>query len=841
MASARSSDLLRHVRTLFGAGVVAGLSDAQLLERFTTQSTTAANAALTAEEAFAALVARHGPMVLGVCRRALHDQGEVEDAFQATFLVLVRRAGSVRAGDSLGRWLYGVACRVAAKARARSLRLRSRAARLRVDPAAQDNDCAAERVGLLAALDEEVSRLPEKYRAPIVLCHLEGLTHAQAAARLRWPVGTVSGRLSRARGLLKDRLVGRGLGPTAGILGSLLAADEVRVAVPEHLARGTARAAVRLSLGGVSQAGAASASTLALVRSVSRAAVLVKLKAGAAVLLALALAGAAVAAAAAGAGAGGTNRSGDRGSGQLPVVVANHPGPPAVDRPADEIVKDLETLLKRARRSFTSQEEWTKTFASIAALADELRTAYPGDPRVPRYLVERWTALNLIGRRTEVYAEIAAILATTKDPALRKDALFVEACLRFLEPIGAPAVLSLAESFARQAPGDNRAGELLYQAANRVDSAWYTLLGLVVILGLLMALTAATAWLRPLCRFAIRLGKVVLIPLVVLLCGLRLLANDRLNAIIGVLYDRVTDGSALGMILSWPFALMGLFPDSLSEADKHQRIMALAPLLFGQAFQQIRNLAGSGRAAFALVLAAIIAVFVVEACRRFAKSPLRRASIVRLGTIGFLGVLAVVCAGDALLIAHQGKTIRDRVAREYPDSFRGRLLQGEQRQRQRIGEPFELEFNDAITGRRVSMKDLRGKVVVVDFWATWCGPCVGEIPEMKRLYEQYHDKGVEFLGVSEDLPEADGGLEALKKFVAEWQIPWPQYYQGHDNKRIVSGCPTDDFSEYWGISGIPMVFLVDAEGRLYSTEARGRLRTLIPRLLKNSPANFRDR
>ena len=156
-----------------------------------------------AEAAFAALVARHGPMVLGVCRCALPDPNDVEDAFQATFLVLVRRARSVRVGDSLGRWLYGVARRVAAKAQARSERARIRSLPLGREPVASEPP--ADRIELLAALDEEVSRLPEKYLAPVVLCDLEGLTHAQAAARLRWPVGTVSGRLSRARDLLKNR------------------------------------------------------------------------------------------------------------------------------------------------------------------------------------------------------------------------------------------------------------------------------------------------------------------------------------------------------------------------------------------------------------------------------------------------------------------------------------------------------------------------------------------------------------------------------------------------------------------------------------------------------------
>ncbi len=122
MAKARSSGLLHQVNTLFGAGVAGGLSDAELLDRFLSRSAAAQDAALAAEAAFATLVARHGPMVLGVCRRALADPNDVDDAFQATFLVLVRRARSVRVEDSLGRWLYGVARRVAAKALARSER-----------------------------------------------------------------------------------------------------------------------------------------------------------------------------------------------------------------------------------------------------------------------------------------------------------------------------------------------------------------------------------------------------------------------------------------------------------------------------------------------------------------------------------------------------------------------------------------------------------------------------------------------------------------------------------------------------------------------------------------------
>ena len=445
----------------FQRGVIAGLSDAELLERFTVQEAAADDATLAAEAAFAALVARHGPMVLGVCRRALADPGEVEDAFQATFLVLVHRARSVRAGDSLGRWLYGVARRVAAKARVRSERARVRSAPLEVEPAVLVS--SADRIELLAALDEEVSRLPEKYRAPVVLCHLEGLTHAEAADRLRWPVGTVSGRLSRARGLLKDRLVRRGLAPTAGSMVALLATDGARAAVPEPLAGVTVRAAIRLSMGGVSQAGAVSASALSLMSEVLWAAVAVKLKAAAAVLLAVAVVGAAVGSDV-GRPSAGPGRGLEPAPAQAPAATVNTVAHPSADhRPADEIVKELEALLKTARRPLR-HEVFVETHSQIAGLVGELRAVYPDDPRVARYLPKRWASLNSIRMRDVVYAEIREVLRTTRDPALRKDALFLETCLRFLEPIDGHAAVSLAESFARQAPDDKRAGELLYQA-----------------------------------------------------------------------------------------------------------------------------------------------------------------------------------------------------------------------------------------------------------------------------------------------------------------------------------------------------------------------------------------
>jgi thiol-disulfide isomerase/thioredoxin len=141
----------------------------------------------------------------------------------------------------------------------------------------------------------------------------------------------------------------------------------------------------------------------------------------------------------------------------------------------------------------------------------------------------------------------------------------------------------------------------------------------------------------------------------------------------------------------------------------------------------------------------------------------------------------------------------------------------------RVGKPFELAFADATTGTPVSIKGLKGKVVVVDFWATWCGPCVAELPKMKELYQKYRRQGVEFIGVSLDQPRDEGGLDKLAQFVESNEIPWPQFYQGDGWK--------SEFSSSWGIRSIPAVFLVDAEGKLASTKARGKLEELIPEYL----------
>ncbi|MHB1559748.1 MAG: RNA polymerase sigma factor, partial [Isosphaeraceae bacterium] len=196
MTRLRSQSLVTQLRSLFAGGTLAGLGEGELLDRFV---------GARDEPAFEELVARHGPMVLAVCRRWLADPEDVEDAFQATFLVLVRKAGSLRDRQSVGPWLYGVAHRVARQARASALRRRDREMRVIEHRApsgqAAEPDPSDELAGreVIGAIEAEILRLPEKHRSAAVLCLVQGQSHEAAARALGWPLGTLKTRIAEAR------------------------------------------------------------------------------------------------------------------------------------------------------------------------------------------------------------------------------------------------------------------------------------------------------------------------------------------------------------------------------------------------------------------------------------------------------------------------------------------------------------------------------------------------------------------------------------------------------------------------------------------------------------------
>jgi RNA polymerase sigma factor (sigma-70 family) len=274
LKNGEAGSAIHDLQALFEGGTVVGLSDGQLLERFIARRD---------EAAFEAIVRRHGPMVFGVCRRILRGRHDAEDAFQATFLVLARRAASVAPREKVGDWLHGVAYRTAVKARAVSARRRAREGltpEVPEQPLARDEGPEP----LLAALDREVSRLPEIYRLPIVLCELEEKTHKEAAEQLGWPIGTLSGRLSRARSLLARRLSRNGPALSTGALAALMARDAT--AGPTGVtASSLARAAVSFANGQVLAAEASSAGAAALTEGMLKMMFLSRLKIAAAMVL----------------------------------------------------------------------------------------------------------------------------------------------------------------------------------------------------------------------------------------------------------------------------------------------------------------------------------------------------------------------------------------------------------------------------------------------------------------------------------------------------------------------------------------------------------------------------
>src|SRR5262245_2156401 len=238
--SAEVPPVLRYLRRVLDDPTAQGVGDADLLQRF---------AARRDEAAFELLLWRHAGMVLSVCRGVLRDHHLAEDAFQATFLALARKAGSIARRDAVAGWLYRVAYHAALKARGRRGRCPAPESLAEPDslPAREEGPDPAGH-DLAPLLHEELARLPDKYRTPLVLCFLEGQSHADAARQLGWPRGTVAGRVARAREILRQRLTRRGVVLSAALFGTALTAASVS-AVPPALVSATAQGAVAFASG----------------------------------------------------------------------------------------------------------------------------------------------------------------------------------------------------------------------------------------------------------------------------------------------------------------------------------------------------------------------------------------------------------------------------------------------------------------------------------------------------------------------------------------------------------------------------------------------------------------
>jgi len=272
MATQRLARIVQDLRGLAASHHAAEATDGDLLARFSRQRDAAA---------FEALVRRHGPMVRGVCQRVLRDPNDADDAFQATFLVLVRKAGSLCAPAMVGNWLHGVAYRIALQARHAAAKRRDKEAHAMVPREAPEEIW----VELRPLLDQELDRLPAKHRTIVLLCDLEGKTRKETAHLLGCPEGTVASRLARARAMLAKRLARHVPGLASSSLGSVLAQNATSAGVPPSLLSSTVQAAGRFAAG--SAAGLVPGKVLALTEGVLKTMLLKRLVKSAAFLTAI--------------------------------------------------------------------------------------------------------------------------------------------------------------------------------------------------------------------------------------------------------------------------------------------------------------------------------------------------------------------------------------------------------------------------------------------------------------------------------------------------------------------------------------------------------------------------
>lgn len=274
MPSGELGSVLRRIRRVIGMQAVADSPDRELLERFVNRSE---------EEAFEALLRRHGPLVLAACRRMLSEPHDVEDAFQATFFIFVRKARGIARGEAVGSWLYRVAYHASARVRARAARQRARETPLTETYIAASDRAEGWR-DLEPLVDDAVNRLPEKYRRPIVLCCLEGKSNEEAARELGCPIGTVGTRLSRARERLRAMLTRRGVTVPAAALTAVLEQGTASAAVPAGLLSSTLQAGMLLAAGETAAAGTFSPAVATLASGVARGMMLGRLRSTALVL-----------------------------------------------------------------------------------------------------------------------------------------------------------------------------------------------------------------------------------------------------------------------------------------------------------------------------------------------------------------------------------------------------------------------------------------------------------------------------------------------------------------------------------------------------------------------------
>jgi RNA polymerase sigma-70 factor (ECF subfamily) len=385
MPNSATSSLLQPVYRAALLRDGAGLSDGELLEGFIARHD---------GTYFEALVRRHGPMVLGVCRRILRDAHAADDAFQAAFLVLAQRAASIMPREGVGNWLYGVAYRTALAARKAAARRRARERQVSEMPQPKIEEETW--LELLPVLDQELNRLPARYRVAVVLCHLEGRTRKDAAAQLGLPVGTLSGRLTTAMRLLAKRMSKNGLALSGAALAAALTPATTSACVPPSLVATTVRGTGLLAAGQPA-VGLLSTEIAALAKDVSKSMLLAKLKVATAVILTFALVGAG-----ASAFAYRTFTVGQTGDQPQVVVRENNKGPEKA-RQDDQPILDVPEASQKPVAEKSDKELLEGYWIPVGCMVDGKKISHD-DPKLKKWrLIFKGDTVTLPGSQEVPY------------------------------------------------------------------------------------------------------------------------------------------------------------------------------------------------------------------------------------------------------------------------------------------------------------------------------------------------------------------------------------------------------------------------------------------------------
>jgi RNA polymerase sigma factor (sigma-70 family) len=720
MAIRKPAEITCALRSLWTAGSGVGLSDSELLARF------ADGAPDASDTAFEVLVDRHGSMVLRVCRDILDDPHDADDAFQATFLVLVRRAGTIREPRRLSSWLHGVATRVALRARREAAR-RRQVEELGACIGARLIDCRGVSFPE-PALHEELARLPEKYRAPIVLCYLQDLTHEQAAQHLGWPVGTVRGRLARARELLRGRFERRGLTVPAAFLGAGLITGKARAFVPAALAESTVTAA------GAVAASSRAAHSGPLVRGRGRG------------IFAKVIPGTAIAA---------LLISGAIGLGLL--AAASRLSAPA--QPVQQPKGNATDSRDHADRS-EIQGTWS--------MFDEIVYHLDGIAQPPKRYKFTWS--------------ITADTITTND-----DEGFASQVYRYkLDPTAHPKTIEM-ESL----------------------TLGFTLHGIYRLEG--NALTVCFGHDRP-GTFEEGPGRIrVVLP-----------REGRTPVALAPEYP-----NARGCF--WAWAPKGSLPSSMSSTggisafikkDPHGALVVnlatVSRIVNGEPERVYRPVAFDDKKTRFL--------FGSDEGGVTSTPPLRDVALAhdefRLDP-GRLPFDRVKCLGIEVVPREVRREEKEVASTEAFQKARDAGI--ELLPRPQVGRPFPFALTEE--GKPLRSENFKGKVVLIDCWATWCTPCMAKMPQLKALYERRHAAGFEVVGVNFD-QHRSRAEDAIKKL----GLTWPQFFVPNAEAQ------RQLWDDATGITGLPRLLLVDREGILRWDGGPGEVEQRVEELLIKGPA-----